>query len=72
MRLSAGAGVTRQAVSKHLEVLTAVGVVRSSRSGRERVWEVDAAPLQAAQDWLEAISKDWDNALARLEAFVED
>lgn len=72
MRLSEGAGVTRQAVSKHLDVLAAAGVVRSARHGRERVWEVDAAPLQAAQDWLGAISKDWDSALARLKAFVED
>jgi DNA-binding transcriptional ArsR family regulator len=72
MRLSEGAGVTRQAVSKHLEVLAAAGVVRSTRLGRERVWEVDAAPLQAAQHWLEAISRDWDSALSRLKAFVED
>ena len=72
MRLSEGAGVTRQAVSKHLDVLAAAGVVRSARLGKERVWELDAAPLLAARDWLEAISKDWDSALARLEAFVED
>ena len=72
MRLSEGAGVTRQAVSKHLEVLAEAGVVRSSRQGRERVWEVDAEPLLAAQDWLRTISSDWDRALARLEAFVED
>jgi DNA-binding transcriptional ArsR family regulator len=72
MRLSEGAGVSRQAVSKHLEVLADAGVVRSHRQGRERVWEVDAAPLLAAQDWLRSISDDWDRSLARLRAFVED
>lgn len=72
MRLSEGSGVTRQAVSKHLEVLAGAGVVHSSRQGRERVWEVDAAPLHAAQEWLDAISRDWDRALSRLKAFVED
>ena len=72
MRLSEGAGVTRQAVTKHLEVLAGAGVVHSTRRGRERVWAVDAAPLIAAQDWLQAISGDWDRTLARLKAFVED
>jgi len=71
-RLAEGAGVTRQAVSKHLEVLAEVGVLRSRRLGRERVWEVDAAPLQAARECLDAISQDWDRALGRLKAFVED
>ena len=71
MRLSDGATMTRQAVTKHLEVLESAGIVRSTRSGRERVWEVDNEPLLAAQEGLEAISRDWDRALARLEAFVE-
>jgi DNA-binding transcriptional ArsR family regulator len=72
MRLSEGAGVTRQAISKHLEVLAGAGVVRSTRRGRERVWEVDAEPLLAAQAWLRTISSDWDRSLSRLKAFVED
>ena len=72
MRLSEGAGVTRQAVTKHLQVLADAGVVHSARQGRERVWEVDAAPLIAAQNWLQVISSDWDRSLARLKAFVED
>jgi DNA-binding transcriptional ArsR family regulator len=72
MRLSEGATMTRQAVTKHLEVLEDAGIVRSSRLGRERVWEVDREPLLAAQQGLEAISRDWDRALARLKAFVED
>jgi len=71
MRLSEGAAVTRQAVTKHLEVLEGAGIVRSMRSGRERVWEVDGEPLRAAQEGLESISRDWDRALARLKAFVE-
>jgi DNA-binding transcriptional ArsR family regulator len=72
MRLSEGAGVTRQAVSKHLDVLAGAGIVHSTRLGRERVWEVDSAPLHAAQEQLDAISRDWDRALERLRAFVEE
>jgi len=63
MRLSEGSGVTRQAVSKHLEVLEAAGVVRSMRVGRERLWEVDPSELRHAQDWLGSISRDWTGAL---------
>jgi len=72
MRLSEGTGVTRQAVSKHLDVLEAAGVVRSMRRGRERMWEVDASELRAAQEWLGSISRDWDGALGRLRAYVDD
>ena len=72
MRLSEGTGVTRQAVSKHLEVLEAAGVVRSMRKGRERLWEVDAGPLRVAQDWLRTISRDLDGSLVRLKEYVQD
>jgi DNA-binding transcriptional ArsR family regulator len=72
MRLSEGTGVTRQAVSKHLDVLEAAGVVRSMRKGRERLWEVDATELRAAQEWLGSISRDWDGALTRLRAYGGD
>ena len=65
MQLVEGAGITRQAVSKHLDVLAAAGVVGSTRLGRERVWEVESAPLHAAREWLDAISRDWDRALTR-------
>jgi len=67
MRLSEGTGVTRQAVSKHLDVLEAAGVLRSMRIGRERLWEVDADELRAAQEWLGSISRDWDGTLGRLD-----
>ena len=63
-RLADGIGVTRQAVSKHLEVLAAAGVLRSRRFGRERVWEVDPSSLQTAQEWLDLIARDWSRALA--------
>ena len=42
-RLTAGASVTRQAVTKHLQVLAGAGLACSSRSGRERLWELERA-----------------------------
>ena len=71
MRLAEGAGVTRQAVSKHLEVLAEAGVLRSRRLGRERLWELDSTGILAAQDWLDVISRDWDRALERFKASLD-
>jgi DNA-binding transcriptional ArsR family regulator len=70
-RLTAGASVTRQAVSKHLRVLAEVGLACSSRKGRESVWELDRQPLEEARRYLDGISAQWDAALSRLKEFVE-
>lgn len=70
--LCRGASITRQAVTKHLRVLEGAGIACGKRSGRERVWELEAAPFGVARDWLEGISAQWDNALERLKAFVEN
>jgi len=71
VRLTAGTGVTRQAVTKHLRVLSGAGLVRGHRAGRERMWELDTERLEAARRSLEQISAQWDVALGRLKAFVE-
>jgi DNA-binding transcriptional ArsR family regulator len=71
-RLTAGTGVTRQAVTKHLRVMQDSGLVRSTRRGRERIWHLNQQRLQEARRHLDLISKQWDDALARLRKFVED
>ena len=70
--LSEGTGVTRQAITKHLDTLEAAGVVRSNRSGRERIWEIETARLAKARKCLDEIGAQWDAAIGRLRAFVED
>jgi DNA-binding transcriptional ArsR family regulator len=70
--LTEGSDVTRQSVTKHLEVLAAAGLVRDFRQGRERVWELRTRRLAEARRVLEEISKEWDEALERLKAFVEE
>jgi len=70
-RLSAGSTLTRQAVTKHLTVLADAGLVRSQRSGREHLWQLEPQRLADAQAYLALISRQWDDALARLKAFVE-
>jgi DNA-binding transcriptional ArsR family regulator len=70
--LTAGAGVTRQAITKHLHVLAGTGLVRCSRRGRESYWELEPHKLTEARRYLEEISAQWDDALARLRTFVEN
>jgi DNA-binding transcriptional ArsR family regulator len=71
-RLSEEADVTRQAITKHLQALADAGVVRDSRRGRERIWELEPRRIESARRALDHISAQWDSALDRLRAFVED
>ena len=45
--------VSRQAVTKHLVALEEAGLVRSSKDGRERIWELDPRRLSDAQRYLD-------------------
>src|SRR5690348_16291573 len=71
-RLTAGSKVTRQAITKHLRVMEGAGLVRSARHGRESVWQLDRRRLKDASHYLDMISRQWDRALDRLRAFVEE
>jgi DNA-binding transcriptional ArsR family regulator len=70
-RLAEGSTLTRQAITKHLRVLEDAGVVQSVRVGRESLFEFRREPLKEIQSYLEYVSEQWDEALARLKAFVE-
>ena len=71
-RLSEDADVTRQAITKHLQAMSDAGLVRDSRRGRERIWELEPKRLERARRYLDQIANDWDSAIARLRRFVED
>jgi len=71
-RLSDGAAVSRQAITKHLEALAGAGLVRDARLGRERIWQLEPRRLDLARRELDRIGDQWDVAMDRLKAFVED
>jgi len=71
-RLSEGATITRQALTKHLHVLADAGLVLDHRRGRERIWELDPRRLELATQCLTEISAQWDAAIGRLRSFVEE
>ena len=70
--LAAGTGITRQAIPKHLHVLSGAGVARCFRRGREQHWSLDPQRMEQARAFLDRIATQWDNALARLKSFVEE
>lgn len=72
VRLCEGSPVSRQAVTKHLQALSAVGLVRARRCGRERIYCLTPRRLDAARRCLDQIAQQWDDALGRLKAFVEE
>jgi DNA-binding transcriptional ArsR family regulator len=70
-QLTSGTDITRQAITKHLDVLAAAGLVRDLKVGRERLWEFEPAQLDEARRSLETIAQQWDHALAKLKRAVE-
>jgi DNA-binding transcriptional ArsR family regulator len=71
-RLTAGTNLSRQAVTKHLRVLANAGVVRSMRVGRESLFALEPQPIEEVRHYLDQVSRQWDDALARLKSHVED
>jgi DNA-binding transcriptional ArsR family regulator len=70
-QLTSGTEISRQAITKHLSVLAAAGLVRDVKVGRERLWEFEPSQLDGARRSLELIGRQWDQALARLKLSVE-
>ena len=56
-QLTSGTEISRQAITKHLGVLAAAGLVRDVKVGRERLWEFEPAQLDEARRTLELIGR---------------
>jgi DNA-binding transcriptional ArsR family regulator len=56
------------AVSKHIRVLEAAGLVRRTVQGREHHLSLEPSPLITAASWLETYRSFWDDRLDVLEA----
>jgi len=70
-RLTAGAAVSRQAITKHVHALEEAGLARVARVGRESVWQLRPNRLADVQRCLDQISRQWGSALGRLRILVE-
>ena len=69
--LAAELPVTRQAVAKHLDALSAAGLVTRRRRGREMRFELTPEPLAEAMSWMASVGAQWDERLAALRAYLD-
>jgi DNA-binding transcriptional ArsR family regulator len=67
-KLAAGLDVTRPAVSQHLKVLRAAGLVSVRRQGTRNIYQIDPKGVEAMRTYLDRF---WDRALAALKAAAE-
>ncbi len=64
--------ISLPAVSKHLKVLEAAGLITRSREAQWRPCKLETAPLQRVDDWLGAYRRFWGESFDKLEAYLKD
>jgi DNA-binding transcriptional ArsR family regulator len=64
--LADGRDISRQAVAKHLGVLTDAGLLKVARAGRETRYEATRKGLTPVSRWLKETESAWDRRLDRL------
>jgi len=70
--LAARLPITRQAIAKHLGLLSEAGLVVAEPGERRRVrYRLDSAPMKVAQQFLAALARDWDGPLDALRRQLE-
>jgi DNA-binding transcriptional ArsR family regulator len=63
--------MTRQAVSKHLDILQRADLLKLRQRGRDKFYYLNPEPLEQASLWISAIAARWDERLASLNEFLE-
>ena len=64
--LASDLDITRQAVAKHLGVLSDAGMATSSRVGRETRYEAQLEPLSEVHEWIRSVEGEWAARLGAL------
>lgn len=67
-QIADGMNVTRPAVSQHLKVLKAAGLVVVRAEGTRRLYAINARGIEAMRDWLDGF---WDQALVAFKRAAE-
>jgi DNA-binding transcriptional ArsR family regulator len=64
--------MSQPAISKHLKVLEKAGLVSVGHDGQRRPRRIEAAPLEAANTWLEEYRRFWEEGFEKLDALLEE
>src|ERR1700733_11881415 len=59
-------------VSKHLRVLSEVGLVRSRAEGRRRLYRLEPQPLRPLYEWLVKYEQAWNDQMDRLDDYLKE
>jgi DNA-binding transcriptional ArsR family regulator len=70
--IAANFRTSRPAISKHLRMLRAVGLVATTQRGAARICALNAEPLRAVSDWIRDYEAYWGKTLQSLKHYVED
>lgn len=62
---------SRQAVSKHIQVLAECNLVKPKQSGREIYYQVNAKKLKEIDDWLEPFRELWETRFNQLDVVLK-
>lgn len=70
--LAAPFAMSQPAISKHLRVLERAGLVSRGRDAQRRPSRLEAQPLAAATEWLEAYRRFWEESYERLDSLLDE
>jgi DNA-binding transcriptional ArsR family regulator len=59
-------------VSKHLRVLSEVGLVSCRADGRRRLYRLEPAPLRPFHEWLAKYERAWSDRLDRMDDYLKE
>jgi DNA-binding transcriptional ArsR family regulator len=63
--------LNQPSVSKHLQVLSGVGLVTARRDGRRTMYRIDPQSLRAIHEWSSMFERYWRGQLKRIKAHAE-
>ena len=62
---------SRQAVSKHIKILTECELVKQEQSGREIYYNLNPTKIQEVADWIEPFRKMWEDRFDQLDNLLD-
>jgi len=65
-------GSSRQAVSKHIQILAECGALEQKHSGREIYYQLNLDKMKEIDHWMEAFRKMWEDSFNQLDKLLED
>jgi len=64
--------ITKQAVSRHVQVLEAAGLITRSRDGQRRPCHLDPAALETLTSWIDTYRLETESRYRRLDTVLEE